>query len=53
MPAPPLYLPESPEFWRALGAWIADGTPLDDTDRAAHLAVCEAPRLPVQASLNL
>lgn len=53
MNPPPLTLPESPEFWRQLGEWIADDTPLTETDRAAHLAVCEAPRMPVQFSLTL
>ena len=48
---PPLFLPESPEFWRAMGEWLTDGRPLTEQERAFHLAVCEAPNVPVQGSL--
>lgn len=51
MTPPPLFLPESPEFWQAMGEWIADGRPLTEQERAFHLAVCEAPKVPVQPDL--
>ena len=53
MSPPPLYLPESPEFWRQLGEWLVDGRPLTEQERAEHLAVCAAQRTPRQASLVL
>ena len=51
MTPPPLTLPESPEFWRQLGEWIACGRPLTEQERAERLAVCAAQRTPRQASL--
>jgi len=51
MTAPPLWLPESPEFWRHLGEWIADGRPLTDQERAVCMSICEAPRHPRQPDL--
>lgn len=40
---PPLWLPESPEFWAALGEWLTTPVALTDSERADHLAACEAP----------
>lgn len=37
MSPPPLYLPESPEFWRAMGEWLVDGRPLTEQERAERL----------------
>lgn len=51
MSPPPLWMPESPEFWRAMGEWIAGDDHLTDQDRAELLAICEAPRAPVQGRL--
>ncbi len=53
MSPPPLTLPESPEFWRQLGEWIACGRPLTEQERAERMAVCAAQRTPRQASLML
>ena len=52
MSAPsPLLLPDDPEFWTAMGLWMAGDDRLTEQERAERIAIVDAPRNPMQGSL--